>query len=257
MSESPVRVVSFDAFRFEGKRSPHPEELAQLLRDNLRAGDGHWLRAAILHAPFAAAQIEIARGWLTGETEEIYCSTLIIEALAARTLLEPLCERLMCEEKWRSTPCPSWGPIRKGDAQPASSIAEAALRVILALSEQESERVWRLQCWGWNYPSLRPALWLSWPMSRPPEQPLQWLAELLAARPDLLPLSGDRFALLYRPWCLSAAERLKVLPRPLRERFYAHLAKHLDRVGAIKLKVSCRRALALHRRADGEREGEA
>ena len=242
-----TNILRFEPFSFDGQEAPRPEDLSETLRRELQAGEVRWIHAAILHSPFAAALESLALHWLEADEDsaDAYGAVLLIEALSARSCLDQLLETLIQSPDWFARSLPKTHIQRDPRAAATESVAEYATQTILRLSPSGGARSLRLQRWGWAYPPLRLHLWAAWPPTHPPIEPLPYLGEFLGAHPERLEESGARFALLHREYCLEAARVLRVLPEETRSLFYETLAKHLDRVGAIKLKVSCRRALGL------------
>ncbi|MCB9547217.1 MAG: hypothetical protein H6706_15405 [Myxococcales bacterium] len=217
---------------FEGAPLPAGDALAQALQGDA-ASRARLVRAAVVHAPFAAAVVATCQAlFADGAPRPRGAAIHAAHALLARALIGPLAEAVAADAL-----------VGVADPfQPGRSLAYSALLYLAEVAPPWDARARAALAHGLSQPELRPLAWRVIGADAP-EAVLPHLGALLTEQPALADEVGTRFALLFPTHCEAAAAAVAPLPLATREAFAAALEKHLLRVHAVKRWVACRRLL--------------
>lgn len=227
-------VTAYLPFEFEGRPAPEPARLGLALADD--ADRARLVRAAVVHAPFAAAVLDACRALLTAETPRDRAAAVhVAHALGARPLVDPVCAALAeAPDGFVGVPDPL-GPD-------GATLALTALRFLIEVALPDHPGTRRALRDAMAIDELRVEAWHALG-ARDPEAVLPHLGALLTQAPRLAGAVATRFALVHTPHVEAAARAVAPLPEETRRAFAADLEKHLRRIFAIRRWVTCRRIL--------------
>lgn len=185
------------------------------------------VRLAVESPSVAEAVYISCRSGLDSTPGRVGAALQAAHALMERRLVPAVVERLLTG-RWDAAPDPT---------QPGQPLAASALAFVVDVGRPAQADPAVRHCL--TVDGLRARAW----RATTPDHVglvLAQLGALLHEAPALAGPIATRFALLHREQCEAAAGIVARQPAPVRRAFAADLRKHLERVGAIRLWVTCR-----------------